>query len=105
MIPGEVLSFVEETPLAELPGVPTVQHTCQGAKFHSPRPMIVHAFPIEDEIVYLCGTCSDNVQVLLTLLKGHNGQIPWPVQRHFGNLARSVAYQVYRHPQEENADA
>lgn len=110
MIPGQVLALIEDTPSAELPGIPTDQHTCQGAKFHSPRPMVVHPFHMhradsEDEIVYLCGTCSDNVQVLLTLLKGNKGEVSWPIKRHFGNLARAVADQAYAHPSEETPHA
>ena len=109
-MPEEVLALIEDTPSAELPGIPTDQHTCQGAKFHSPRPMIVHPFPKrrgsgEDEIVYLCGTCADNVRVLLTLLKGHAGMIPWLVKRHFGNSVRAVADQAYAHPSEETSHA
>jgi hypothetical protein len=110
VIPGQVLALIEDTPSAELPGITTERHTCQGAKFHSPRPMIVHSFRMgqegdEGEIVYLCGTCTDNVQVLLTLLKGRGGEVSWPVKRCFGNLVRSVADQAYAHPSEETHHA
>lgn len=102
MIPGLVLTYVKGTPDIELSGLTTEERECQGAKFHSPRPMIVHPFTWrradgEDEIVYLCGTCTDNVQVLLALLKGRQGFVPWSVKRCFGNLVRSVAEQAYAH--------
>jgi len=62
--------------------------------------MTVHPFRMrssdnDDEIVYLCGTCADNVNVLLALLNGHDGDVPWPVKRCFGNLVRNVADQAY----------
>lgn len=110
MIPGQVLALIEDTPSAELPGITTEQYTCQGAKFHSPRPMIVHPFRTGrkeggDKIIYLCGTCLDNVLVLLALLKGRDGEISWPVKQCFGNITRSVAEQAYAHPPEETCHA
>jgi hypothetical protein len=110
VIPGEVIGLIKETSSIILPGLPTDQHECQGAKFHSPRPMIVQSFEIsrstgQDEIVYLCGTCTDNVKVLLALLRARNGDVPWTVKRCFGNLVRGVAGQVYARPVEENHHA
>lgn len=92
MIPGEVLAQIEAFPDMELPGIPTQAHECQGSKFHSPRPMVVHPFPMPQtpgEKIYLCGTCSDNVRLLLALQA--QGEVPWPVKRCFGNLVRAVA--------------
>lgn len=91
MISGEVLAQIEESPRAELPGITTDQHECQGSKFHSPRPMVVHPFPMPHapgELIYLCGTCSDNVRLLLALQE--QGEVPWRVKRCFGNLIRAV---------------
>jgi hypothetical protein len=72
--------------------------------------MIVQSFEIarsedQDEIVYLCGTCTDNVKVLLALLRARGGDVPWTVKRCFGNLVRGVAEQVYTHPVEESHHA
>lgn len=92
MIRGEVLAQIEAFPDMELPGIPTREHECQGSKFHSPRPMVVHPFPMPHtpgEKIYLCGTCSDNVRLLLALLG--QGDVPWTVKRCFGNLVRAVA--------------
>lgn len=89
MIPGEVLAHIEGSPALELPGVLTNAHECQGSKFHSPRPMVVHPFPALGEMIYLCGTCSDNVRLLLALQA--QGEVPWTVKRCFGNLIRAVA--------------
>jgi hypothetical protein len=67
--------------------------------------MLVHPVELGDEIVYLCGTCADNVQVLLSLLKGRQGDVSWTVRRCFGNLVRSVAEAAYAHSAEEKTHA
>lgn len=97
MVPGPVLDLIKNSPPLALVGVLTSERQCQGAKHHSPRPMTVTPFRVvaEDEIVYLCGTCADNVSVLLALLKAHRGDVPWIVMRCFGNLVRSVADRMY----------
>lgn len=105
VIPGEVLALIGDTPGTELPGTTTDQHTCQGAKFHSPTPMLVRSLQLGDEIVYLCGTCTDNVQVLASLLRDRQGDVSWPVRRCFGNLARGVAEAVYAHSSKEQTHA
>lgn len=89
MIPGEVLALIKGTPGLELSGTPTTEFTCQGAKFHSPRPMVVHEFTTPDKTIYLCGTCVDNVGLLRSLLKA--ADVPWTVRRCFGNNVRQVA--------------
>lgn len=102
MIPREVLAHIEESPGTELPGIPSDEHACQGSKFHSPRPMVVHPFPMPHtprETIYLCGTCSDNVRLLMALQD--QGDVPWSVKRCFGNLVRAVAATMNK----ENRDA
>jgi hypothetical protein len=92
VIPGELLTHIENAPRAELPGILANEHECQGSKFHSPRPMIVHPLPMPHspgEMIYLCGTCRDNVLLLLDLQKEE--EMPWPVKRCFGNLVRALA--------------
>lgn len=91
MTPGEVLAHIEGSPHLELPGVVAGEHECQGSKFHSPRPMVVHPFPMPHtpgEKIYLCGTCSDNVRLLSAIQA--QGEVPWKVKRCFGNLVRAV---------------
>lgn len=92
MIPGELLAHIQRSPLEDPPGILSVEHACQGSKFHSPRPTIVHPFPmprVPGEIIYLCGTCRDNALLLLQLQR--QGEVPWPVKRCFGNIIRAVA--------------
>lgn len=110
VIPDEVLDLIEETPSIALPGIVTSEHECIGTKFHSPRPMTVRPFTLprrggRSEIVYLCGTCTDNVQVLLALLKQRGGDVSWPVKRCFGSTVRGVAVQAYVHSPEETDHA
>lgn len=96
MIPGEVLALVKDTPSAELPGLLAETHGCQGAKFHSPRPMVVHPFRVDgpsgERVIHLCGTCEDNVRLLTALMRAT--EVPWRVRRCFGNQVRNVAENI-----------
>lgn len=90
MIPREVLQLIQETPTAELPGIPA-EHDCQGSKFHSPRPLILHQLEMPTrpgEHLYLCGTCLDNALLLDTLQQATH--IPWSTRRCFGNTIRAL---------------
>ncbi len=40
-------------------------------------------------MIYLCGTCLNNVQLLVMLQE--RGEVPWTARRCFGNLTRAVA--------------
>lgn len=75
---------------AVLPGiVATGNRVCQGAKYHSPSPVLVHEVELADRTVLLCGVCRGNLAVLHTLL-GANPKLSWPVLRCFGNRLRSL---------------
>lgn len=100
MIPREVLALIQDTPQATLPGIPANGHECQGSRFHSPRPLLVHRTELPHrpgEPIYLCGTCTDNYR-LLSRLEAVT-EIPWPVRRCFGNLIRAI---VPSDPQEHD---
>jgi hypothetical protein len=73
------------------PALRQVDEECQGAKYHSPAPLLVEEVQIgPGRWVTLCGTCRDNLKVYEDL-KGHfNGEIPWSVRREFGNQLRSI---------------
>lgn len=73
---------------------------CQGSRFHSPQPLVIHDCVIwpdmkitdEDEhIVTLCGVCRDTLCVLQELYAAYDGAVPWPVRREFGNIIRLIA--------------
>jgi hypothetical protein len=65
-------------------------HPCQGAKFHSPRPLKVHPCKLgNNHLVYLCGTCLDNLNTYLFLNEAE-GTLEWEVLRCFGNSLRST---------------
>lgn len=91
MITREVLQLIKDTPTAQLPGIPAHDHDCQGSKFHSPRPMIVHRMEMPQkpgEHIYLCGTCLDNVNLLRVLEQAT--RVPWNTRRCFGNTIRAL---------------
>lgn len=74
------------------------EHECEGSKFHSPNPLLVHQVNLVpwngDEWRYtswLCGTCQWNLWVYQKLLFERDGNIPWAVQRSFGNGVRALA--------------
>lgn len=81
---------------------------CEGATFHSPRPMFVQdtrLVPYEwlheeginpgvaPKSAWLCGTCRDNLAILQQVLKATGGDVPWEVRREFGNTVRRLAVQ------------
>lgn len=74
-----------------LPGqVSTTPCPCEGAKFHSPTPLLVHDVELPDGgTAKLCGSCRDNLAVLLALL-ADDPALAWNVRREFGNKLRSL---------------
>lgn len=79
------------------------EHDCEGSKFHSPNPLLVYEVDlvpwddrIQVHIAWLCGTCRGNLWVYQELLKEREGDIPWDVQRSFGNQIRALAKQGWR---------
>ena len=69
---------------------------CSGARFHSPTPLVVRDVWLSPDgnkgaSALLCGTCADNLSVLQDLLVKHDGDLPWPVRREFGNMIRALA--------------
>jgi hypothetical protein len=76
------------------------EHECEGAKFHSPNPLIVHETNLVPwdphppiHTAWLCGTCRGNLWVYQKILRENNGDIPWALQRSFGNAIRGLAKQ------------
>ena len=77
-------------------------HACQGARFHSPTPLVLTRVWITPEPlesardsnvlqVMLCPTCAANLRVLQRLLVATKGELPWKVRREFGNDLRLLA--------------
>lgn len=70
---------------------------CQGAKYHSPNPLLVEEVDLPSgETVTLCGTCVDNLRVLQAVMDHHDGEAPWPLRREFGNQIRAIAERGHR---------
>lgn len=105
--PKQVQAALEETDCSDLPGVLALRRECEGAKFHSPTPLVLHETPLapsgEGPTAVLCGTCCSNLTVLQHLLAEHDGDLPWAVRREFGNLVRALALRGWRadHPEDE----
>lgn len=45
----------------------------------------------------LCGTCRDNLFVLLTMLHATNGDLDWGIHREFGNTIRALAMKGWQY--------
>jgi hypothetical protein len=70
------------------------EHPCEGAEFHSPRPLRVHGYRLPNgKSFWLCGTCKDNIDTYVTLWE-QTGGFSWSIQRCFGNNVRLVANMV-----------
>ena len=68
----------------------TLRHACQGSKFHSPTPLVVHRVIINQQAFFLCGTCQDNVELLSDLIGAEGDSISWVVLREFGTQIRNL---------------
>lgn len=109
-VPPTIARFIREAGGLALSGALVDNPTaCEGAKFHSPRPLLVQEYvvtqvtlvacagvtPQGEQTAWLCGTCADNVRVALALLAAHGGALPWQALREFGNSVRAIAQRAY----------
>lgn len=95
----EALAVIDCSSLA---GTLSLDRVCTGAKFHSPTPLILHEVkigPEPEQVVWLCGTCSDNLSVLRHLLTESGGDLPWALRREFGNMIRAIALREWSNQQ------
>jgi hypothetical protein len=81
--------------------------TCEGAAHHSPTPLftkwtslVLRSWWPEDATypwwdmgphADLCGTCRDNLNILLQMLHATEGHLDWEIRREFGNRLRALA--------------
>ena len=86
---------------------------CEGSVHHSPRPLLVHRYSLADPLdgillrvpedaesdwsVRLCGTCTDNLGLYLTMLLMYAGAPPEAVKRDFGNPIRALGDKAWEH--------
>lgn len=88
--PREVRHALDEIGTETLEGTLAYERGCEGSKFHSPTPLILHEVTLTSgRIVMLCGTCKDNYAVVTLLLDRDKDS--WPVRRQFGNVIRALA--------------
>lgn len=108
MIPAPLSEWVDRDFRTSDGGVLALDLACEGSKHHSPTPLMVYRvsiIPGQDHgpFVMLCGTCKSNLKVFQSLLL-HHGEIPWEVQRQFGNIIRELAIRGWRqYPRSANA--
>ena len=92
----EMVQATLEKERIDLDGVLADGIECEGARYHSPNPLILHRIEVEDgDVVLLCGTCRDNLDVFDRLMRSQEGELAWPVRREFGNLIRAIGLRVW----------
>lgn len=89
--PRRVRSELAQTDTSDLSGDLSYDRVCEGAKFHSPNPLVLHTVSVGTKELLLCGTCRANLEVLRHLLAHNGGELDWPVRREFGNQIRAIA--------------
>lgn len=90
-LPVAIAEALRDVDPETFPGSLAVEGTeCEGAKFHSPGPLVLFEVATPERTVRLCGTCRANYFVLRALLAHHGGELPWPVRREFGNRLRAL---------------
>lgn len=88
--PQQLAQLLKKHPGMTRKRILTQQVSCQGAKFHSPRPLEVHRVTVNQRSILLCGVCRDNLGLLTDLLDVEGEQLAWPVLREFGAGIRSL---------------
>lgn len=71
-------------------------HPCQGAKFHSPSPLITRRYcetGMDLGELWLCPTCTKNLVCFLHLFNSEL-QMDWPLLREFGNSIRELGMRI-----------
>lgn len=100
MLPEKTKEMLYREGTWKLPGEDDV--ACEGAKFHSPRPLFCRNTRLVRQDwdqrlwtfapqAWLCGTCRDNLDILLQMLYATDGDLPWEVRREFGNDLRALS--------------
>jgi hypothetical protein len=88
-VPQAIVTVLSGISVDGLPGENAVGGLCEGAKFHSPQVLRLHRVDIGiGREVLLCGTCRDNVAVLMLLERTGRDDVPW--RRGFGNQLRAL---------------
>lgn len=105
LLPPHVHEFLYAGGTWRMPG--DDEAPCEGARFHSPRPLTTRTVRLvpedwydEPSVTYwadapqvnLCGTCEANLSILLQMLHAVEGDLDWPIRREFGNEIRALAY-------------
>lgn len=91
-LPPHLAAALDDVGTRGLPGIVADGLACQGARFHSPTPRLLHEVTLYDgEKVLVCGTCRDNYAVLAHVGDRWGWELPWELRREFGNDLRALA--------------
>lgn len=106
-VPAKIGELLAQTDVSTLPGTLNTEDLCEGARFHSPNPLLVVEVTIVDpswpgvvtlgDRVWLCRNCADNLRVYQRLLGQFSGNLEWPVRREFGNMIRAIGDRGWKH--------
>lgn len=88
--PRNIAGMLEKHPDLANGRIFSSKYTCQGSKFHSPTPLVVHRVIIKQKVFFLCGTCQDNAELLVDLIQAEKNSVPWIVLREFGTQIRKL---------------
>lgn len=83
-----IRTILAAIPEQRLPGESADDRICEGARFHSPTPLRMYRVTVGEREVWLCGSCKDNLAVLLLLEEKGRDDLPW--RRGFGNQLRAL---------------
>jgi hypothetical protein len=102
---------------------PTIDGTCEGAKYHSPIPLQVNNVwlsqvipevsgerpPVvadDEDPIWLCANCYGNLKVFCSLLVYTQGSLSWEVRREFANRVRDLGMRAWQyHVERESRSA
>lgn len=89
-LPNAIAEALRDVDPSTLPGPMAVDQECEGAKFHSPTPLVLFEVAGPSRTLHLCGTCRANYLVLRALMIHYDRELEWPVRREFGNKLRGL---------------
>jgi hypothetical protein len=96
-LPKEIAACLSVPEVKALDGSLASDRECEGARFHSPQPLVLHEIKVGKRKAYLCGVCRDNLSVLDALTRSQDGDLAWPVRREFGNQIRALHKEMTGH--------
>ena len=83
--------------------------SCEAAKFHAPKPMVVRRVSLTPwgksqalETAWVCGVCADLLAMYQQFLRNFNGNIPYDISNRFAPSLRRLALRGWQLYQDES---